>query len=62
VVGHGHGRHAQFFYSMTEFLDVTSTVEHGIVSMKMKVNKLRHSVNSILMARASTRKPEICCR
>jgi hypothetical protein len=43
VVGHGHGRHAQLFGSIAELLDVTRPVEHGIVSVKMKVNELRHA-------------------
>src|SRR6266568_1317018 len=42
VVSHGHGRHAQLFDAMAELFDVASAVEHRIVSMKMKVNALRH--------------------
>src|SRR5438128_12475492 len=43
VVGHGHGRHAQLLHVLAKLLDVTSAVEHRVVSMKMKVNELRHS-------------------
>ena len=43
VVGHSHGRHAKLFGAITELLDVAGAVEHGIVSMKMKVYELRHS-------------------
>src|SRR5262249_29444532 len=40
------------FYPLAELLDVTGAVEHGIVSMKMKVDKLGHSGTSILLGRA----------
>ena len=46
VVGHGHGGHAEFFYTLAELLDVTSTVEHGIVSVEMEVDELRHRLLS----------------
>src|SRR6266568_4227156 len=44
VVSHGHGRHAQLFDAMAELFDVASAVEHRIVSMKMKVDELRHTI------------------
>src|SRR5258708_24417671 len=34
VVSHRHGRHTQLFYAMTKLLDVTSAVEHGVISME----------------------------
>jgi hypothetical protein len=44
VVGHGHGRHPQFFDSLAEFLDVTGAVEHGVVGMQVQVDELRHEL------------------
>jgi hypothetical protein len=42
MIGHGHGRHTHFFGPLAEFLNVAGAVEHGVVSMKMKVNELGH--------------------
>jgi hypothetical protein len=49
MIRHGHSGHPELFYAMAELLDVTGAVEHGIVSMKVKVNELGHSGNSILL-------------
>jgi hypothetical protein len=42
VVGHGHGRHSQFFYAMAEFFDVAGAVKQGVVGMEMQVDELGH--------------------
>src|SRR5215472_2862267 len=42
VIGHGHGRHAEFFHALDEFLDVASSVKHRIVGVEMQVYELRH--------------------
>src|ERR1035441_5448521 len=42
VVGHSHGGHSKFFYSLAEFLDVTGAVEHGIVDVEVQVDELGH--------------------
>jgi hypothetical protein len=59
VVGHGHSGHAKLFYTMAKLLDVTGAVEHGIVSVKVKVNELGHSDSSSLLWRARGAKAEI---
>jgi hypothetical protein len=41
---------------MAELLDVTSAVEHGIVGVKMKVNKLGHAGDLILLRQLFKRK------
>src|SRR5579872_3208525 len=48
VVGHCNRWHPKFFHSATEFLNVAGAVEHGVISVKVQVNKLRHSLSSIL--------------
>ena len=35
VIGHRHGRHAQLFYALHQFLNVASAVEHRIIAMQM---------------------------
>ncbi len=42
VIGHGDRRHAQFFRALTEFVHITSAVEHRIVSVEMEMNELGH--------------------
>ncbi len=42
VVGHGHGRHAQFLRPLTELLHVASAVEHRVVGVEMEVDELGH--------------------
>jgi hypothetical protein len=49
MIGHGYRWHAKFFGAIAELLDVAGAVEHGIVSMKMKVNELRHPRKLILL-------------
>ncbi len=51
VVGHGHGGHAQLFYAVAEFFDVTGAVEQGVVRMQVQVDELGHgSVTSLAQA------------
>jgi hypothetical protein len=42
VVGHGDGGHAEFVNPVTEFFHVASAVEHGVISVEMEVDELRH--------------------
>jgi hypothetical protein len=48
MVGHGHGRHAQFVNAMDEFVDVASAVEQRIIAMQMQMDELilAHEVTS----------------
>jgi hypothetical protein len=54
VIRHGHGRHAEFFGSLAEQLDVAGSVEHGVIGMQMKMDELswrsghRHPVSQKL--------------
>ena len=42
VVGHGHGGHTHLFHALTELLDVTGAVEHGVVRVQVQVDELGH--------------------
>ena len=44
VVGHGHGRHAQFLHALAELFDVTGAVEQGVVGVQVQVDELGHGV------------------
>ncbi len=41
VVGHGHAGHVEFFDALDQALDVTSAVEHRVISVEMKMYELR---------------------
>ena len=52
VVGHGHGGHVEFLYTLDEVLGRARSVEHGVVGVQVQVNEFRHGVDiSILLAR-----------
>ena len=42
VIGHSNRGHAQLFGALAEFVHVAGAVEHGIVSVQMKMDELRH--------------------
>jgi hypothetical protein len=44
VVGHGHGRHAQFLHVLAELFHVTGAVKQGVVGVEVQVNELRHGL------------------
>src|ERR1700689_5373285 len=46
VIGHGNRRHAELFRTLAKFVNVAGTVEHGIVSIEMQMDELRHWVQS----------------
>ena len=50
VIGHGNGRHAQFFHALDKLFHVAGAVEHGVIGMEMQVNELRH-VSSVMILR-----------
>jgi hypothetical protein len=53
MVGHGHGRHAQFLHMLAELFHVTGAVKQRIIGMQMQVNELRHgSVGLVYRMRA----------
>ena len=48
VVRHGYGGHAELTYMFTEFFDVTSAIQKGIVGVQMQVDELGHGSNNSL--------------
>jgi len=46
VIGHGHRGHAELFGALAEFVHVAGSVEHGIVSVEMKMDELGHGGRS----------------
>ena len=61
VVGHGHGRHAQLFYALAEFFDVTGAVEHGVVGMQVQVDELGHGFGRVSLPQPRQRKTGQIC-
>jgi hypothetical protein len=42
MVGHGHGRHAEFFDAMDQLLDVASAIEQRVVAVQVQVDEFGH--------------------
>jgi hypothetical protein len=42
MVGHSHGRHAEFGNAFNQFLDVASAIEQGVIAMKMQMYEFRN--------------------
>jgi hypothetical protein len=47
VVGHGHSRHAQLFYPLTKFFDITGAVKQRVIGVQVQVNELGHGVKLV---------------
>ena len=46
VIGHGHGRHAEFLHALDQLLDVASAVEHRVIGVQVQMDELRHELGS----------------
>ncbi len=41
VIRHGDGRHIQLLGALAQHLGVACAVQHGVIGMKMQMNKIR---------------------
>ena len=48
VVGHGHGRHAQFLDPLAQLFYVAGAVEQRVIGMQMQMDELRHEWRIVL--------------
>src|SRR5579863_2628364 len=60
VVRHGHSRHAKPTYVFTEFFDVTSAIQKGIVGVQVQVDELGHGAKASLNQPYGGRDVESC--